>query len=95
MERWQSDFDRSDGGRTGGSGGVRVDQMIAGLHTGHDAGTGGHGVNRCKAVRHPVLQLCCEFFEHAISQGLCLRWSGLVALGQGGISPLLFHSFFC
>ena len=69
-------------------------RLIAGLHTGHNDGTGGHGVNKCKGVRHLVLQLRYESFEHSTSQGPCLRRSGLVPLRQGGIGRLLFHGFF-
>ena len=68
--------------------------LIAGLHTGRDDGTGGHGVNKCKGVGHLVLQLGYEFLEHATNRGLCVRRFGLVALWQGGIGPLLFHNFF-
>ena len=91
MERWESDFDRSDGEDVGGSGGVRVGQLIARLHTGHDDGTGGHGVTRRKGVRHPLPQVSNKLFENATSKLICFARSRLVALGQGGIGPLLFH----
>ena len=32
-----------------------------------------------------------QVFENATSQLICLTRSGLVALGQGGIGPLVFH----
>ena len=45
-------------------------------------------------AKNPVLRLGYEFFEHATSQGLCLRRSRLAELGQGDIGPLFFHGFF-
>ena len=66
-------------------------QLIAGLHTGHDDGTGGHGVKRLKGVRHALPQVGNKLFESATSQLIYLTWSGLVALGHGGIGPLFFH----
>ena len=51
------------GGGCRGRWSVRVGQLIAGLHTGQDDGTRGHGMNGCEGVRHPVFQLGYEFFE--------------------------------
>ena len=66
-------------------------QLITGLHTEHNDGTGGHGVNRLKGVRHALPQVGNKLFKNATSQLICLTRSGLVALGQGGIGPLFFH----
>ena len=93
VERWESDFDRSAGGRMwGGGGGVCVGYLIVELHTEHDDGIGGHGVNKLKGVKHALPQVGNNLFENATSQLICLSRSGLVAPGQGGIGPLFFHS---
>ena len=92
MERSESDFDRSDRGRMwGDDGGVRVGHLIAELHTGHDDGSGGHGVNRLKGARHGLPPVGNKLFEKATNQLICLTRSRLVALGQGGTGPLFFH----
>ena len=77
----------------GESGGVRVGQLIAGILTTQNHGSTGHGVNRCEAVKHGILQLSHELFRNGTNQGLCLRGPRLVPLWQGGVSPLLAHSF--
>ena len=66
-------------------------RLIARLHTGHDDGTGGHGVNTLKGVRHALPQVGNKLFENGTSRLICLTPSGLVALGQGGIGLLFFH----
>ena len=67
MERWQCDFAWSDGERTLGAMEVSIWGLIAGLHTGHDDGTEGHGVNGFERVRHLFLYLAKELFEDGTS----------------------------
>ena len=77
----------------GGSADLRVGQLITGILTGQNHGSGGHGMNGCEGVRHAVLQLSHELFINGTSHGLCFSGPRLVPLGQGGVSPLLFHIF--
>ena len=83
--RWGSGQRQSNGGRTlRGGERVRLGHVIAGLHTGHDGGTGGHGVKSLKSFRHALPQVGIKLFENATSPLMCLTWCALIALGQDG-----------
>ena len=74
-----------------GGRGVRVGQLMAGLHTKRDKVTGGHRVARLKGVRHALPHFGNKLFENASRQLIRVTWSRLVALAQGGIGLSFFR----